>query len=252
MLNGKIAICLTLLASALLASPANASDFPRHQSAEKWLYDYSPQMSFDSNSCLPIAAVDAQGNINGGLNASGSPGGDCRSLNLTQGYNQNICKTLNGAEYCVLVYGYYFEKDQAKDVVAAGHRHDWEFVIMWLKNKRPEYMTISNHASWRQYDLFKNGVNDTWNSNLRHIGKRYKVRYYRTQSIFSTNSLDAVTTGDQNFGGTFVNYTRFSQLNTKQKNTLNNGDFGSANFKMGSRLNGLLNDQKPSEFPYIW
>lgn len=246
----KSLLFLTSLSSlALFASPAAASDFNRHNVSTTGLAsDVRPIMSFDSKSCLPIAATDQAGTQNGGLKSSGSPGGSCRSADKTQAYVRWACKKHGQSSYCGILYAFYFEKDQPSTSPLGGHRHDWEHVIMWTKDKVPQFMTISDHRGVREFDLKYSHPGDKWNSNLRNTsGKRYNVRYWRTDGSVSTNSFDAITTSDKDFPGEYVHYTNWDQLNSKQKAALA-GNWASAVSRIGdNNFAKYLRDHKPAD-----
>jgi hypothetical protein len=101
-------------------------------------FHYSPVMDYDTDSCYNVPAVgyDSSGNI---AVAQGLPLGDhstdcCRDksdLDNTNAYSRQRCNS----GYCAYMYAYYFEKDVGADIVgdAAGHKNDWEHVIVWVK-----------------------------------------------------------------------------------------------------------------------
>ncbi|WP_405896048.1 NPP1 family protein [Streptomyces sp. NBC_00104] len=43
---------------------------------------FQPVFDYDGGGCLPVAAIDINGNLNGGLDGSGSVTGQCRSGHL--------------------------------------------------------------------------------------------------------------------------------------------------------------------------
>ncbi len=53
--------------------PGNATEF-------QW--SYLPYFDYDTDGCLPVAAIDNSGKLNGGLDDSGPVTGQCRSNHL--------------------------------------------------------------------------------------------------------------------------------------------------------------------------
>src|SRR5690242_16222955 len=76
------------------------------------------------------------------------------------------------------MYAWYFPKDQPiAGIVAGGHRHDWESVVVWLDNPanaNPRILSAaaSGHGSYKR----------TTNPNRR--GNNVKVEYFTS---FPTN-----------------------------------------------------------------
>ncbi|MGW0709400.1 NPP1 family protein [Streptomyces sp. NPDC002643] len=131
-------------ASVLNPLPANAGTFQKK---------YMPLFDYDTNGCLPAAAVDANGNLNGGLQDSGSITGGCHTNHLGKAntYSQLWCK--NG--WCAYVYTLYFEKDQAQNGLNFGHRHDWEAVVVFQKQgeESPRYLSASRHGGFSTHPI---------------------------------------------------------------------------------------------------
>ncbi|MBA9036900.1 hypothetical protein ACVMIX_005048 [Rhizobium leguminosarum] len=79
--------------------------------------------------CVPFPAVDAAGNVSGGLKPSGMWPHDGCSRNLGQIY-------VRAREYqgeCAVMYSWFFPKEQIPDwPYAKGSRYDWEHVVVWL------------------------------------------------------------------------------------------------------------------------
>lgn len=79
--------------------------------------------------CVPFPAVDAAGNVSGGLKPSGLFAYDGCSRNLGQIY-------VRGAEYrgeCGVMYSWFFPKEQIPSWPHKhGSRYNWEHVVVWL------------------------------------------------------------------------------------------------------------------------
>ncbi|GMF28650.1 unnamed protein product [Phytophthora lilii] len=102
--------------------------------------NFNPQLHI-TNGCHPYPAVDADGNTSGGLNPTGSSSAGCKG----SGYGSQIygrSAWYNGV--WAIMYSWYFPKDSP--LTGFGHRHDWEHVVVWLKNpavSSPEILAVS-------------------------------------------------------------------------------------------------------------
>ncbi|KAF7188964.1 NLP effector protein 10 [Pseudocercospora fuligena] len=89
--------------------------------------NYEPYIHI-AHGCRPYPAVDQSGNVNGGLQNSGSPSGGCNDGTNQQTYVR--AKMFDGR--FAMMFAWYFPKDQISAGGAnAGHRHDWESVVCW-------------------------------------------------------------------------------------------------------------------------
>ncbi|KAF5995747.1 NPP1 family protein [Streptomyces sp. WAC00263] len=141
-LGSAVALVVAFPSSALAAPPkalpANADDLEK---------TWQPAYDYDTDGCYPTPAIGPDGTINGGLKPPGSPSGECHDtsdLDNTNGYSREKCN--NG--WCVILYGLYFEKDQA---TIGGHRHDWEHVAVWVQNNQAKYVSTSAHGDFNVY-----------------------------------------------------------------------------------------------------
>ena len=106
---------------------------------------------FDMDSCYPSAAVSRAGKQNAGLRATGSITGECREIaQLTNSntYYRRKCISKESVTYCVHMYALYFMKDQSRHIpgVEQGHRHDWEFALLWTRNGALTHASYSAHG----------------------------------------------------------------------------------------------------------
>ncbi|SHO55443.1 NPP1 family protein [Vibrio quintilis] len=138
--------------SSLFAVNAYAQFFqalPETKPMNGYALWFAPHFDFDSDGCLPDAGISRDGQQNGGLKNSGSITGGCRHsgfMNLSNTYHRYVCKTTN-ATYCAHVYALYFQKDQAvAGTDAFGHRHDWEYTVVWTRNGQPTHFSTSAHG----------------------------------------------------------------------------------------------------------
>jgi hypothetical protein len=93
---------------------------------------YEPFLHIASG-CQSYTAVDAKGDVSGGLDNTGSMTGGCADTTRGQTYAR-------GAKYkgrYAIMYAWYFPKDQIVDGGGnAGHRHDWENVVVWIDDRK--------------------------------------------------------------------------------------------------------------------
>lgn len=106
---------------------------------------------FDTDSCYPSPAVSSDGKMDGGLKATGDMTGECREkeqLDNSNTYYRKASIKKDEVEYSVHMYALYFKKDQWAPVspVGAGHRHDWEFALVWTKNGDLTHASCSGHG----------------------------------------------------------------------------------------------------------
>lgn len=142
-LSTSLALLVALSGSALAAPPpalpANADALDR---------TYQPAYDYDTDGCYPTPAIGPDGTLNGGLKPSGALNGQCRDewdLAATNGYSRSKCN--NG--WCAVIYGLYFEKDQAlAGTTLGGHRHDWEHVVVWVRDGQAQYVSTSAHGNF--------------------------------------------------------------------------------------------------------
>ncbi|MER5739690.1 MULTISPECIES: NPP1 family protein [unclassified Streptomyces] len=234
-LGGALALLLALPGAALAAPPpalpANADALER---------TYQPAYDYDTDGCYPTAAIGPDGTLNPGLNPSGTVSGGCRDswdLTGTNGYSRALCDR----EWCAVLYGLYFEKDQAVwGSGLGGHRHDWEHVVVWIKDGQAQYVSTSNHGSFTVHARDR----------IRWDGTHPKVVYHKDG--IGTHCFRAAGAGDEppeNHQGTWQ-YPALVGWNGYPpgiREKLSQADFGSAHFglKDGSFADHLA-EAKPA------
>ncbi|KPI02800.1 Necrosis inducing [Actinobacteria bacterium OK074] len=211
---GAAALVVAFPGSALAdppkALPANADALET-----KW----QPAYDYDTDGCYSTPAIGPDGTINGGLNPSGSPSGECHDksdLDNTNGYSREKCN--NG--WCVILYALYFEKDQA---TIGGHRNDWEHVAVWVQDDQAKYVSTSNHGSFTVHAA----------SDVRWDGNHPKIVYQKDG--LSTHDFRLANAGDEppeNDYGTwqYPPLVGWNGYPAGLRDKLSAYDFGSANF----------------------
>lgn len=215
-------------AAVLQNLPENATSF---QKAFEPLYDY------DSDSCYPAAAVDPGGNLNGGLNPTGSITGGCRSGHLGHANTYSRAKCDNG--WCGIIYASYFEKDEASPGI--GHRHDWECIVVWVKQGAgtPSYLSASRHGGFSTHPI----------ADVPMDGARVKVVYHKDGA--STHAFRFAKWGEtpENETGNWhqENLVTYENLTGWQFDQMNAKDWGKANLPVSNgNFASTLDKAKPS------
>lgn len=205
---------------------------------------YHPVFDFDTDSCLPAAAISRTAAQNGGEGTTdGGITGKCRSDNfmqLSNTYHRWDRTVVNGMTFEVHMYELYFEKDATGwndyfDSEWEGHPHDVETVIMLFANNVPEFVAVSAHGNYHGSRTLR------WN-NVPKTNNHPMVVYHKEGG--STHALRFAGGGDthaENPTGQWVlpplaswfEMTGDGYTNDYLRNKLNTYNYGSASFKIG-------------------
>ncbi len=219
---------------------------PLPQNATSFQKTFQPYFDYDGNSCFPVAAIDNNGNLNGGLDDSGSVTGQCRSNHLGRANTYSRAKCNNG--WCAISYALYFEKDMnCADCTVTSHRHDWEGVVVWVQQGAgtPAYVSVSRHAN---YEIKR------WNDVPNKSGVRARTIYHKDGG--STHVMRFARSGERpeawgNGGWDEPALLSWDNLRSDLRNRLNSASWGDANFPLkDSRWPGELSRAKPSGIPF--
>ncbi|KAL4722186.1 hypothetical protein ACLX1H_010962 [Fusarium chlamydosporum] len=124
---------------------------PLPESASALELEYQPLVDFDMDGCYNTAAIDPSGRTNPGKGATASPQGRCRDKVQLENANVHSRSRCNNG-YCAIMYEYYFEKDQSIGFsFLAGHRHDWENVVMFIKDGKIVRVAPAWHGKYGRY-----------------------------------------------------------------------------------------------------
>ncbi|PZD92910.1 necrosis and ethylene inducing protein [Paenibacillus sambharensis] len=219
----RYALLLTMIVSLSIASIASAAVINHHQVVgfkevtpttvtQKAAKLFQPTLKV-SNACVPFPAVDVDGNTSGGLAPSGSPSGECSS-SIGQVYERSAW--YNGV--WAIMYSWYFPKDGP--ITQAGHRHDWEAVVVWVDNPAAASPKILSIAA-SQHGKFVNKAPSTSNTNGTHPKIEYK-------SIFPLNNALYHTSTD----GGYQPLIGWDDLSAAARHALNTTSFEDANVPM--------------------
>lgn len=132
---------------------------------------YEPAFDYDGDGCYPTPAIGRDGTLAPGLGMGGAVNGQCHDLSdldNTNAYSRVKCN--NG--WCAYMYALYFEKDQVSlGPGSAGHRHDWEHVVVWVQGEWGMYVSTSMHGNY----VTKQRNDVPWDE----TGKHAKVIYHK-------------------------------------------------------------------------
>ncbi|KAL8364871.1 hypothetical protein RB595_003922 [Gaeumannomyces hyphopodioides] len=139
--------------SVLKSLPRREIVTPIQDSASPLEHQFQPVTDFDKDGCYYTAAVGADGEKNGGWDPSNGLhpaclASVCRDNNRLENnnlYSRSRCN--NG--WCAIMYEYYFEKDQVIcGSWGTGHRHDWENVVVFVKDNQVKRVAPSCHGKY--------------------------------------------------------------------------------------------------------
>ncbi|MEW2219499.1 NPP1 family protein [Streptomyces sp. NPDC006990] len=227
----------TALADPPQALPLNATALEK---------TFQPAYDYDTDGCYATPAIGPDGTLAPGLRIGGDVNGNCRDasdLENTNGYSRSKCN--NG--WCAVVYASYFEKDQtALGGGSAGHRHDWEHVVVWVHDDRAEYVSTSNHGGFTVHDR----------DALPFEGSHPKVVYHKdgiSTHCFRAAKDDGGDEPPENHGGawqypTLVGWDGYPE---GLREALTAADFGSATLGIrDDTFAGHLAEAKPDGIPF--
>lgn len=206
-------------AATALADPPQALPAKSTEGDAKW----QPAIDFDTDSCYNTPAIGPDGAINGGLSVKGTESltKDCRDqadLDTTNAYVRTECRD----GWCGYMYAYYFEKDKAVKVIdAIGHRHDWEHVVVWVKNDVAKYVSVSAHGGFETRPV----------AETRTDGTHVKVVYHKDGGF--THAMRFANDDDEppeNASGQwrYPALVSWGAMNRDLRITLAGADFGKA------------------------
>lgn len=246
-----VAVSAAALTIGLAGSASAGVLTPLAESTTTFQKAFQPYFDYDTDSCFPAAAIDASGTLNGGLSPTGSITGQCRTDHLGKANTYSRAKCDSSSGWCGIVYTLYFEKDQAiAGSSLGGHRHDWESVVVWVKQgaSQPSYLSASAHG-----DFDTEAVSD-----VPMNGAHVEIVYHKDGAL--THAFRFAKWGEVPEawadGGwdtpALVSWDHFPGSNgTALQTTLNNSSWGSANFMIqDSKFAATLDEAKPSAITF--
>jgi hypothetical protein len=238
-LGSAVALVVALPGSALAdppkGLPANADGLEQ---------TFQPAFDYDTDGCYPTPAIGPDGTIAPGLNPSGAVNGQCHDswdLDGTNGYARSKCN--NG--WCAIIYGLYFEKDQAVPGSGlGGHRHDWEHVVVWVQNNEARYVSTSAHGNFNVHGR----------DQIRWDGTHPKVVYHKdglgTHCFRPANNNDEPPE-NHHHTWQFPALVGWNGYPAGLRDKLSQADFGSAVFGLkDGNFASHLQKAKPAGIPF--
>lgn len=240
-LAGAVALVIGFPATALAdppsALPANASELEN---------TFLPAYDYDTDGCYATPAIGPDGTIAPGLDLGGDVNGNCRDesdLDNSNIYSRSKCNN----DWCAIMYASYFEKDQVSyGGGSAGHRHDWEHIVVWVHNNQAEYVSTSAHGGFTVHNR----------SDLPFDGNHAKVVYHKdglSTHAFRAAKNDGGDEPPENHKGvwqlpTLVGWDGYPD---GLRDKLSQADFGSATLGIkDDTFVSHLEKAKPSDIPF--
>lgn len=205
---------------------------------------WQPAFDYDTDGCYPTPAIGPDGTVAEGLDNSGAPNGNCRDqsdLDNTNSYARAKCNQ-NG--WCAYLYDLYFEKDQVvAGADAFGHRHDIEYIVVWVNQDRVQYVSTSAHGGYSKHP----------SSEVGFEGTHPKVVYHKDGGGTHAFRLAGMDEQPENHYGTwqYPALVSWDHFPSGLRDKLTAADFGSASLaiKDGSFEENLEN-AKPDGVPF--
>ncbi|RVG83631.1 NPP1 family protein [Sinorhizobium meliloti] len=216
-LNGRMLLTALMFVFVCgLPMPARAAEVIDHDKVEGFpekisgfLETFQPFLMV-YRGCVPFPAVDADGNVSGGLEPSGAMNGHC---------SRSIGQVYVRAEFyrgrCGIMYSWYFPKEQNVDGPGnMGHRSGWQNIVVWTDACESQSHVIGvSYSSHGHYDRDKSPQME---------GTHPKVAYH--QSPFPINPSLSATREP----GGMQPAISWDYLTPAARQTLNNYNFGKA------------------------
>ncbi|KAJ3392693.1 hypothetical protein HDU84_003699 [Entophlyctis sp. JEL0112] len=172
--------------------------------------------------CAVFPAVDAAGDVSGGLKLGGATNGDCATA--PHG-GQVYVRSAQYQDRWAIMYSWFWPKDQEE--FGAGHRYDWESAVVFINDVNASAadqkiieVAASAHGNYRQYTPPNSDIMD---------GTHPHIKYY-TDGLkdHSLDTYDNPPTGES----PYLPLIHWDQLTSAARDTLQNYDFGNANVPM--------------------
>jgi hypothetical protein len=207
---------------------------------------------FDGDACYPAPAIYADGTVNGGLKATGAIAGGCRHVEqLTQANTycrQATIKSNDGIEYTVIMYALYFEKDQFMPG-AGGHRHDWEFGLVWLRNGELTHASCSAHGKVDTKAKGELQFDPGKENNVKIVYHKDDIKTHAFRFAKDDEKGDASAENDLKRWITPA-LVEWQRTDAAVRNTLNSHDFGEANCPVNDKnFAGEIAKNPPQGYP---
>ncbi|OWZ15438.1 Necrosis inducing protein NPP1 [Phytophthora megakarya] len=188
--------------------------------SQKVAVKYKPQLRI-IDGCHPYPAVQKDGSIGGGLKWGGPRDGECTGSKLGA---QVYARSTWVNDVWAIMYAWYFPKGRGAVPLPLifGHRHNWEYVIVWVDNPKSENSTILGVSMSASVGYASQTPPDA-----KYVdGSSVKVEYYYNFLLGSTSLKLTESVGE------FQDLITWDQLSKLARYSLNYTDWDDTLFKM--------------------
>ncbi|RLN48343.1 hypothetical protein BBJ29_001271 [Phytophthora kernoviae] len=196
--------------------------------SEKVAVKFKPQLKI-SDGCHPYPAVQKDGAVSGGLKWSGPQDGECGGSALG---SQVYARSTWVNDVWAIMYAWYFPKGRAAVPPSLllrlfGHRHNWEYAIVWIDNPDNENATVLGLSMSASV-----GYANQVPPEARYLSdSSVKIDYYYNLLVGNTALRSTEDAGE------FQDLIQWDQLSDLGRKALNNTDWdetplNAANVKM--------------------
>jgi Necrosis inducing protein (NPP1) len=211
---------------------------PFGENAESWQYTWKPLLKL-LRTCHPYPAVQKNGDWSGGATSKSQSCSDNKKGQIYSRYKKYTGRGENNR--CALMFAWYFPRDAGVE----GHTHDWETVILWLKEcddgkPAPIGVSYSQHGDF----LIREGTKYSgW------VRKHVKVKYQQGSvlgGLLPVINAELNPTDDEGGSQPLIGW---NQLTPAARKSLNTADFGKANVPFNdSNFEKTLKEAMPKYF----
>ncbi|KAE9040343.1 hypothetical protein PR003_g5028 [Phytophthora rubi] len=213
--------------------------------SEKAAVKFKPQLKIDDG-CHPYPAVQKDGSISGGLKWGGPQDGECTGSKLG---SQVYARSGWVNDVWAIMYAWYFPKGRGAVPLPLilrlfGHRHNWEYAIVWIDNPDLENATILGTSM----STSVGHASQTPPESQYVDGSSVKVEYYYNHLIGNTALRLTEDAGE------FQDLITWEQLSKLARYSLNHTDwddtlFNAAGVKMPLK-DGVFEELLEKAWPF--
>lgn len=220
---------------------------------------------FDHDGCLASAPVRRFGTkyiVNSGLDLSGTLSSNCNFKDQLQYANivyKEQCTVHQGSNYCARIFAIYTVKDKtiSSRLDFAGHSHDLEHAVIWMKDGVVTHVGASAHGKLMNRPVEQAPKAEQYGKNS------YAVVYHKDGLIThalrfakskTKNNIQVLNEQAKNPTGKWLtpNLVDVDQAPQDYLNILYSSDYGKAKLEIKpSRIFEFLNQKKPKEWENV-
>nr|AUD40038.1 Nep1-like protein Pc129485 [Phytophthora capsici] len=191
--------------------------------SDKAAVKFKPQLKI-ADGCHPYPAVQKDGSITGGLKWSGPQDGECTGSKLG---SQIYARSAWVNDVWAIMYAWYFPKGRGAVPLPLitrlfGHRHNWEYVIVWIDNPKSKNSTILGVSMSAAVGY----ASQTPPEAMYVDGDSVKLEYYYNHLLGSTSLQLTEDTGE------FQDLITWDELSKLARYSLNHTDWDETLFDL--------------------